>query len=74
MHNSLWPHPGHSTHSQVGGDNPNVEGQEFFYPSPGSGKRPFPNENYSKIIQNSQNFHSYPLSLILNFSNLDCKR
>ena len=30
---------GHSTHFQVGGDNPKVEEQEFFQPSPGSGKR-----------------------------------
>ena len=27
---------GHSTHFQIGGDNPKVEGQEFLYPSPGS--------------------------------------
>jgi hypothetical protein len=30
---------GHSTHFQIGGDNPKVEGQDFFYPSPGSGNR-----------------------------------
>jgi len=27
-------------------------------------KGPIPNEKYSKIMQNSQNFHSYPLILI----------
>jgi hypothetical protein len=30
---------GHSTHFQIGGDNPKVEGQDFFYHSPGSGNR-----------------------------------
>jgi len=28
-----------SVYIQVGGDNPKVEGQEFFLASPGSGKR-----------------------------------
>ena len=32
------PHAGHSTHFQIGGDNPKLEGQEFFYPSTGSSK------------------------------------
>ena len=67
----LWP-TWHSTHFQEGGDNPKVEGQEFF---PGSGKVKvaFPNEKYSTIMKNSQNVHSYHLILIPNLSNLECK-
>jgi hypothetical protein len=44
----MWP-TWHSTHFQEGGDNPKVEGQEFF---PGSGKVKvaFPNEKYSTIM------------------------
>ena len=34
----------------------------------GSMKRLFPNEKYSKIMQNSQNFHSCPLILIPKWS------
>ena len=36
-------------------------------------KGPFPNEKYSKIIENSQNFNFYPLILIPNLCNLECK-
>jgi hypothetical protein len=34
---------GHSTHFQVGGDNPKVEGQEFSSLPQGPVKGPFPN-------------------------------
>ena len=49
------------------------KGMNFSSLPQGLVKGPFPNEKYSKIMQNSQNFHSYPLILIPNLSNLDYK-
>jgi len=44
----------HSTHFQVGGNNPKIEGQEFSSLHQGPVKGPFiPNEKYAKIMQNS---------------------
>ena len=64
----------HSTHFQVGGDNPKVEERNLSNLPQGLVEGHFPNDKYSKITQNSRNFHSYCLISIPNLSNLDFKR
>jgi hypothetical protein len=64
----------HSTHFQVGGDNPKVEERNLSNLPQGLVEGHFPNDKYSKITQNSRNFHSYCLILIPNLSNLYFKR
>ena len=74
IHFSIAHCSGHSIHFQEGGDNPKLEGGNFSSLHQCLVIGPFPNEKYSKIMQNSQHFHFYPLILILNLSNLDWKR
>jgi hypothetical protein len=52
---------GHSTHFQVGGLNPKVEEQTFFYHSQGLVKGPFPMKNFLKSCKIQKNFLLTPL-------------
>ena len=54
-------------------DGAGQKGKKFSILPQGLVKGHFPTEKYSKIIENSQNFHSYPLILIHNLCNLECK-
>jgi hypothetical protein len=54
-----------NSHFQVGSENPKVEGQKCSSLPQCPVKGPFPNDKYSKIMQNSQNFHFYPLLLFI---------